>query len=184
MTEQEFVDIVPQLRALALQKALSYPSASDWADDVAQDSLIKMWALRESVSSRQHALGLVATMARHLTIDRLRKEHTVGLEQARNIVATERASERVEEESYGKWLDKALKLIYRTSLIRKNPWPGTEQMGRDFCSLIPYRHRIHVKRYTEILLFFNIFLASSPLLPIFIPLCKPFAKAFAYFCTI
>lgn len=109
MTEQEFVDIVPQLRALALQKALSYPSASDWADDVAQDSLIKMWALRESVSSRQHALGLVATMARHLTIDRLRKEHTVGLEQARNIAATERASERVEEESYGKWLDKALK---------------------------------------------------------------------------
>lgn len=108
MTEQEFVDIVPQLRALALQKALSYPSASDWADDVAQDSLIKMWALRESVSSRQHALGLVATMARHLTIDRLRKEHTVGLEQARNIAATERASERVEEESYGKWLDKAL----------------------------------------------------------------------------
>ena len=110
MTEQEFVDIVPQLRALALQKALSYPSASDWADDVAQDSLIKM-ALRESVSSRQHALGLVATMARHLTIDRLRKEHTVGLEQARNIAATERASERVEEESYGKWLDKALKKL-------------------------------------------------------------------------
>lgn len=111
MTEQEFVDIVPQLRALALQKALSYPSASDWADDVAQDSLIKMWALRESVSSRQHALGLVATMARHLTNDRLRKEHTVGLEQARNIAATERASERMEEESYGKWLDKALKKL-------------------------------------------------------------------------
>lgn len=50
-------------------------------------------------------------MARHLTIDRLRKEHTVGFEQARNIAATERASERVEEESYGKWLDKALKKL-------------------------------------------------------------------------
>ncbi len=111
MTEQEFVDTVPQLRALALRSAMSYPPIGDEAEDVAQDSLLKMWALRERITSQQHALGLVATMARHLALDRLRKQHTVALEQARHMAASERTEEQLEEQLYGQWLDKALRQL-------------------------------------------------------------------------
>ncbi len=114
MTEQEFVDIVPRLRVLALSNANGYLAPSDEAEDVAQDSLLKMWALRERVTSVEHALGLVATMARHLAIDRLRRRRTVGLDQARHVAASQQASWRLEEENYGKWLDEALKRLPST----------------------------------------------------------------------
>ncbi len=114
MTEQEFVDIVPQLRALALQKLMSFTVLSGEAEDVAQDSLLKMWALREHITSQQHALGLMATMARHLALDKLRKQRTVALDQARHIAAYERTEEQLEEKSYGQWLDKAIRRLPST----------------------------------------------------------------------
>ena len=133
MTEQEFVDIVPRLRALALSNAQGYLSPSDEAEDVAQDSLLKMWALRERVTSVEHALGLVATMARHLAIDRLRRCHTVGLDQARHMAASQQASWRLEEESYGKWLDEALKRLpptqYQVLHLRQVEGKGTEEIA-------------------------------------------------------
>lgn len=114
MTEQEFVDIVPRLRALALGNARSFSALGGEAEDVAQDSLLKMWALRERVTSVEHALGLTATMARHLAIDRLRQRRTVGLDQARHVAASQQASWRLEEETYGKWLDEALRHLPTT----------------------------------------------------------------------
>ena len=114
MTEQEFVDIVPRLRALALGNALNFSALGGEAEDVAQDSLLKMWALRERVTSVEHALGLTATMARHLAIDRLRQRRTVGLDQARHVAASQQASWRLEEETYGKWLDETLRHLPTT----------------------------------------------------------------------
>lgn len=111
MTEQEFVDIVPRLRALALSNAQGFAALADEAEDVAQDSLLKMWALRERVTSVEHALGLVATMARHLAIDNLRQHRSVGLDHARHLSASGRASWRLEEETYGQWLDEALRRL-------------------------------------------------------------------------
>ncbi len=133
MTEQEFVDIVPQLRALALSNAQGYSALADEAEDVAQDALLKMWALRERVTSAKHALGLVATMARHLAIDKLRQRHTVGIEQASHVAASQQASWRLEEETYGKWLDEALRHLppteYQVLHLRQVEGKGTEEIA-------------------------------------------------------
>ena len=133
MTEQEFVDIVPRLRALALRNALSYSVQADEAEDVAQDSLLKMWALRERITSVGHALGLVATMARHLVIDRLRQRRTVGLDQARHLASAQQASWRLEEETYGQWLDEALRRLppteYQVLHLRQVEGRGTEEIA-------------------------------------------------------
>lgn len=133
MTEQEFVDIVPRLRALALSNAKRCSALADEAEDVAQDSLLKMWALRERVTSVEHALGLVATMSRHLAIDRLRRRRTVGLDQARHLVASAQASWRLEEETYGQWLDEALRRLpsteYQVLHLRQVEGKGTGEIA-------------------------------------------------------
>ena len=45
MTENEFIHIVPQLRQIALQISQGYGVGCDEAEDIAQDAMLKLWAI-------------------------------------------------------------------------------------------------------------------------------------------
>lgn len=78
MTDNEFTDIATELRELALKKGRSYLLATDDADDIAQETMLRLWALRRKVNSLRHARGLAVSIAAHLAIDRLRRRRTVS----------------------------------------------------------------------------------------------------------
>ena len=74
MTENELIPIVPELRQIALRISHGYTADSQTAEDMAQDTMLKIWAIRESICSARHARGLAGSIAKHLCIDQHRKQ--------------------------------------------------------------------------------------------------------------
>ena len=73
MTENEFIHIVPQLRQITLQISQGYGVGCDEAEDIAQDAMLKLWAIKEDIQSAAHAKGSMGCIAKHLCIDFFRK---------------------------------------------------------------------------------------------------------------
>ncbi len=73
MTEKEFTDIASDLRNLALKHGRLFVRESD-AEDVAQDTMLRLWSLHASLPSAVRTKGLAVTIARHLAIDLLRRQ--------------------------------------------------------------------------------------------------------------
>lgn len=51
MTENEFIHIVPQLRQITLQISQGYGVGSEEAEDIAQDAMLKLWAIKDDIQS-------------------------------------------------------------------------------------------------------------------------------------
>lgn len=49
MTENEFIHIVPQLRQIALQISQGYDVGCEEAEDIAQDAMLKLWAIKDDI---------------------------------------------------------------------------------------------------------------------------------------
>lgn len=86
MTRKEFETQAPQLREriVTMVRRLSADADGDLADDVAQDTLLKLWTMRERLDSYNSVKALAMVIARHRVIDILR--HPLG-----TIVALEDA---------------------------------------------------------------------------------------------
>lgn len=78
MTESEFIVQASTLRSKAMAVAGRNVSAAE-AEDIAQDVLLRLWTLRESVTSPQHAEVLATKMARQRCVDAWRRCHTVPI---------------------------------------------------------------------------------------------------------
>ena len=80
MTENEFIHIAPQLRQLALQISQGYGIGSDEAEDIAQDAMLKLWAVKDDIQSDAHAKGSMGCIAKHLCIDLFRKRKMISID--------------------------------------------------------------------------------------------------------
>ncbi len=115
MTDQEFTDIATQLRTLALQKGRSYPLDNDEAADIAQDTMLRLWALRPKVKSAAHARGLAVSIAAHMAIDRMRKRRSAGMRIADTDLPTGPTPDtRLEEKANEEWLEQELRKLPST----------------------------------------------------------------------
>lgn len=74
MTRKEFETIAPPLREriVAMVRKLSADADGDLADDVAQDTLLKLWTMRDRLESYRSVEALAMVIARHRAIDLLR----------------------------------------------------------------------------------------------------------------
>lgn len=74
MTRKEFETMAPPLRAhiVAMVRRLSAEADSDLADDVAQDTLLKLWTMRDRLETYRSVEALAMVVARNRTIDMLR----------------------------------------------------------------------------------------------------------------
>lgn len=74
MTRKEFESIVPPLREriVAMVRRMSSDADSSLADDVAQDTLLKLWTMRDKLDSYRSVESLALVIARHRAIDLLR----------------------------------------------------------------------------------------------------------------
>lgn len=79
MTEKEFTSLVPELRQTALHICKGCGTDGMTAEDVAQDTMLRLWAIRKDITSAQHAKGLTGSIAKHFCIDRYRKKREDSL---------------------------------------------------------------------------------------------------------
>ena len=73
MDRQDFERVVPELRLKLQRIALYYLADDDEAEDVVQDTLLKLWTARDAIREGQGGMeALGTTIAKNLSIDRLR----------------------------------------------------------------------------------------------------------------
>ena len=99
MEETEFEHIVQEMRTRLTahcQRYLSAGTLAEEADDIVQETLVKLWKMRERLSEYQSIEALGMTIARNLCIDHLRrnKAQTASLEQMKHPAEICTAAER------------------------------------------------------------------------------------------
>lgn len=117
MTENELIPIVPELRQIALHISHGYTADSHTAEDMAQDTMLKLWAIRESICSVNHARGLAGSIAKHLCIDQHRKQRespfdTLPTSKAEPLYAP--PDVQMENSENEQWLQKKLSQLPTT----------------------------------------------------------------------
>ena len=74
MTENQFISLVPRLRQVALTAAVGAGSDADGAEDVAQDTMIRLWQLLAALERVESPEALTATIARRLALNAGRRQ--------------------------------------------------------------------------------------------------------------
>lgn len=134
MTDKEFTDIATELRMLALRKGRSYPLDSDEAEDIAQDTMLRLWALRGKVKSAAHARGLAVCIAAHQSVDKLRSKRTVSLcSPCQEPSEGSTPDTTLEEKANEEWLEGELRKLpsteYQVLHLRQVERKGTEEIA-------------------------------------------------------
>lgn len=80
MEQGEFQDIARNVRERAFKTALACSLCRDEAEDVAQDVMLKLWAMLDRIDSAASIGSLSACMAHNLAIDSHRRRRTVTIE--------------------------------------------------------------------------------------------------------
>lgn len=77
MDRREFESIAPELRdnIVTTVRRIVGPADPDLPDDVAQDTLLRLWTLRDELDSYRSIHALAMVMARNRAIDLLRSGH-------------------------------------------------------------------------------------------------------------
>lgn len=74
MTTEEFQQQAEALRLQLIGIAQKYLGATDEAEDIVQDAMIKLWLMRDQLMAP--VSGFASVVTRNLCIDHLRKQHT------------------------------------------------------------------------------------------------------------
>lgn len=72
MEQKHFEAEVCRIRPRLRQEALRYLSDSDDAEDIAQEVVLKLWAMRDRLDEYRSTEALAVVMARRLSLNRLR----------------------------------------------------------------------------------------------------------------
>lgn len=84
MKQSEFERDAQAWRVLAFKTGLALGADPDEAEDVAQDTMLKLWALHDELDRYQSVTGLTRVIARNLTIDMHRNRRTIRLDEVPN----------------------------------------------------------------------------------------------------
>lgn len=84
MDRNDFEHMAPQLRKriVSMELSMSADADTDLADDVAQDTLLRLWTIRDKLDEYRSVDSLAIVIARNRAIDLLRESSglTVGLD--------------------------------------------------------------------------------------------------------
>ena len=80
MTKDAFEHNAKRLRALALQAAATAGADADTAEDIAQETMLRLWQMRDD-PRLYNPEGYASTIARHLTLNRLRSKPPLTLDE-------------------------------------------------------------------------------------------------------
>ena len=98
------------MRPALLRMATHYTEDTDEAEDVVQETLLKLWFLRDRLSQYRNVEALALVITKHLCINRKRGKHlvTVSLEEGLTIIGEQSPERRLMDEER---MQELLKLI-------------------------------------------------------------------------
>lgn len=110
MRQSEFEDIAERIRLKAVKIASSMSVGDDEAEDIAQEVMLKLWTVRDDISSISHAENLAVCIARHRAIDGFRRQHTVPINSNKSYIDEKQPTPDVslEEHENMEWLKNKL----------------------------------------------------------------------------
>ena len=88
------------MRPALLRMATHYTEDTDEAEDVVQETLLKLWFLRDRLSQYRNVEALALVITKHLCINRKRGKHlvTVSLEEGLTIIGEQSPERRLMDE--------------------------------------------------------------------------------------
>lgn len=89
------------------------------AEDIAQDAMLKLWAIHDSLPSGSNMAALAATVARNLAIDLMRSSHGVALpiDSLERSAADLSSSQELERQDLYQWFERKLSTLPPTEHI-------------------------------------------------------------------
>ena len=80
MTKDAFIQQATQLRQLALRAAATAGADADAAEDIAQETMLRLWQMRDN-PRLYNPEGYASTIARHLTLNQQRRRPVLPLDE-------------------------------------------------------------------------------------------------------
>lgn len=113
MKQREFEQIAGQLRKKALQTTGSYQIPEDSGEDIAQDTLLKLWLHHTEFSTAEDCLRLAGHIARHLCIDHFRNRKRLSILESQSIADKAYATpyDRLVSLETGEWLETRMQAL-------------------------------------------------------------------------
>ena len=87
MKNDAFEQQAPRLRAVALKASATAGADVDTAQDIAQETMIRLWQMRDD-PRLSNPDGYAATIARHLTLNHLRRQQPLPIDERHNASQT------------------------------------------------------------------------------------------------
>lgn len=105
MTRKEFEHKVMEMRTQALRVAHGFGFSEEEAKDVAQDVMLRLWAIHERIGEDDPVERLASIAARHACIDNIRSRHKQeDIEQSEVIVKDQNQHDALEYKELEHWL--------------------------------------------------------------------------------
>lgn len=136
MEQAEFEHIAIRIRQRAVATALTFAANGDEAEDIAQETMLKLWTLRTEISDRAHAEKLASCIAHNRAIDSTRRRRTIPLDTGRNIIDEKTAGpdRAMEDKENMAWLAERLAALpsteYQILRLRQVERKSHEEIAR------------------------------------------------------
>lgn len=106
MTDSEFIKMVGRLRPVIVSVSLRFLRDGDEAEDATQDTLLRLWTIRDRIGDVRSAQSLATVICKNICISRLRVRRTVPLELASEVqqITEQCAQWALEEKENAEWL--------------------------------------------------------------------------------
>lgn len=135
METTEFEIQAPQMRLAAQRTALACGLNAESTEDVAQDVMLKLWAMHESLKDEGRLLALVAIVARHIVADQRRTIPLIlSLERLAIVSESREADTSLQEQENERWVEARLAALPSTEsqVIRMRHMEGrsSEEIAR------------------------------------------------------
>lgn len=113
MSDKEFTDIAAELCKAAVRSAAATGITIEGAEDAAQDTMVRLWSLRGSITSTRHAKGLAIVAARNKALDSLRKTSMLSLDEMAIEIPQKAATTdaHIEMEEGDAWLQRKMQAL-------------------------------------------------------------------------
>lgn len=120
MTIDAFQQQAPRLRRLALQAAATAGADGDTAEDIAQETMIRLWQMRDD-TRLYNPEGYASTIARHLALDQRRRKPMIPLDERQaatlstlSTLSTPSPLDLIEQREDERWLQERIRNLPST----------------------------------------------------------------------
>ena len=117
MTESAFEKIAPQLRLRAFEASRSCGATPSEAEDMAQETMLRLWQTRNNLHRYQSLEAVAAQTARRLTLNAKRRKPPLPIDSLTAVHASSSAGlpdEQLMELENERWLDRQLEQLPST----------------------------------------------------------------------